>query len=258
MPSPTTHELEVSVIIHAEPATVFRFFTDPARFERWLGAGSLIGAVGGDVKVCFQTGDFAAGTVRELVPNKRVVFTWGYAKDDAPIKAGSTTVTVLLDPVPGGTRVTLRHEGLPTQDLANQHVGGWRFYLAMLANRSADEQYAGVQAMADAWLAAWNERDGAARVKLLERCCAPAVTFRDAWGIVNNRDELAMTIGIVQMHDPQARIEAVGKAAQAHGTAHFAWKAVGGRAGERGGGHNIARLGMDGKFVEVVGIWEGA
>ena len=47
------------------------------------------------------------------------------------VSPGSTQVEVLFEEAPDGTVVTLRHHGLPADELA-MHVGGWSFYLDRL------------------------------------------------------------------------------------------------------------------------------
>src|SRR5207249_2579040 len=64
--------LDRTVEIRARPATVFRFFTDPARWARWWGEGSTIDPiVGGAVRIVYPGGERVSGVVRELVPEQR-------------------------------------------------------------------------------------------------------------------------------------------------------------------------------------------
>ena len=61
--------LETNIEIAARPSTVFRFFTDTERFQRWMGATSEISAEpGGAVRVSYPGGGAALGEVLELVP----------------------------------------------------------------------------------------------------------------------------------------------------------------------------------------------
>ena len=50
---------------------------------------------------------------------------------------GSTRVTVTLDAEDGGTRLTLRHEDLPSDELRDGHRVAWAAYLPRLALRVA-------------------------------------------------------------------------------------------------------------------------
>jgi uncharacterized protein YndB with AHSA1/START domain len=75
--------LEFELQVAARPETVFRFFTDPARFARWMGAGAEIaGHAGGSFRVPYPGGNVAAGTVVELDPPRRIVMTWGYERGE--------------------------------------------------------------------------------------------------------------------------------------------------------------------------------
>jgi hypothetical protein len=47
--------------------------------------------------------------------------------------AGSTRVTVTLEADGAGTRLTLRHDNLPTRELAAAHQAAWETYLPRLA-----------------------------------------------------------------------------------------------------------------------------
>jgi uncharacterized protein YndB with AHSA1/START domain len=102
-----------------------------------------------------------------------VVFTWGFADDEAAARtkhepgeaagasagagagagasadasasdgagasampAGSTRVTVTLEPEDGGTRLTLRHENLPSAELRHGHDVAWNVSVPRLAIRA--------------------------------------------------------------------------------------------------------------------------
>ena len=63
------HQLDRTIVIGATPAAVFRFFTDPARWAAWWGAGSTIDPRrGGRVFVRYPDGTEAAGEVIEITP----------------------------------------------------------------------------------------------------------------------------------------------------------------------------------------------
>jgi uncharacterized protein YndB with AHSA1/START domain len=49
-------------VIAARPETVFRYFTDPVRFARWMGRGSMLDPrPGGRLRVGYPTGQVAGG-----------------------------------------------------------------------------------------------------------------------------------------------------------------------------------------------------
>ncbi len=64
------------------------------------------------------------------------MFTWGWTQGP-PVPPGSTRVVVTLEPEAGGTRVVLRHRGLPDDEQRTQHSGGWEMYRGRLAVRLA-------------------------------------------------------------------------------------------------------------------------
>jgi uncharacterized protein YndB with AHSA1/START domain len=78
----------------------------------------------------------AAGEFVEVDPPRRLVFTWGWTHDDA-VAPGSTRVVVTLEAENGGTRVVLRHHGLPDEPQLTHHREGWELYLGRLAVRVA-------------------------------------------------------------------------------------------------------------------------
>jgi uncharacterized protein YndB with AHSA1/START domain len=143
--------VEVSVHIPATPGTVFPYLTDPARYIQWMGSqAALEAAPGGGYRVQMADGFAAAGTFIEVEPPHRLVFTWGWADDDAAehvlgeqtatgsdLPPGSTRVEVTLDDADGGTRLTLLHHDLPTSELRDAHQVAWETYLHRLAIRAA-------------------------------------------------------------------------------------------------------------------------
>jgi uncharacterized protein YndB with AHSA1/START domain len=72
------------------------------------------------------------GEFLEVVPDEKVVFTFGWDEPDHPIPPGSTEVEITLFPEGEKTRVRLAHRGLPDDAVAD-HTKGWDFYLNRLA-----------------------------------------------------------------------------------------------------------------------------
>jgi uncharacterized protein YndB with AHSA1/START domain len=129
--------LEVSVHVAAPPETVFRYFTEAERYAQWMGGTAVLEPVpGGEYRVRMRDGVEAVGRFVELEAPRRVVFTWGWTGAFA-VPPGSTRVEVTLAAEDGGTRVVLRHSGLPSDDERRQHRGGWELYLRRLAVRSS-------------------------------------------------------------------------------------------------------------------------
>jgi uncharacterized protein YndB with AHSA1/START domain len=218
--------LEVGLTIAAQPETIFRYFTDPARFARWTGEGSLPEAEpGGRLRVGYPGGQVAAGRVVEIQPDRRIVFSWGYEGDGQAVPAGSSTVEITLEPEDGGTRARLRQTGLPAGEPPVAHLAGWRHALATLAYAGSTGQLAPVlgERVAD-WLAAWNEPDPDRRAALLGRCLADGGRFRDPAAAVDGAGPLSDHIGMVQQLAGGTRLVGRGDPEPCHGLVRFGWR----------------------------------
>lgn len=119
--------------IDAPPAVVYEYLTNADRFVEWMAdSATLEVAPGGRIRWTHANGDTCSGAYVELVPHRRVVFTYGWERADVEIPPGSTTVEIDLQPHGAeATRLRLVHRGL--DDLAaGAHHGGWTHYLARL------------------------------------------------------------------------------------------------------------------------------
>jgi uncharacterized protein YndB with AHSA1/START domain len=126
-------ELTREVVMDATPATIFPFLTDPAQHVRWMGTeAELDPQVGGVYRVLAQGKNPGLGEFVEVVPNRKVVFTFGWDVPNHPIPARSTEVEITLTPDGDKTRVRLVHRGLP-DDAVSDHTQGWDHYLDRLA-----------------------------------------------------------------------------------------------------------------------------
>jgi uncharacterized protein YndB with AHSA1/START domain len=120
------------LLIKAAPATIFPFLTDPEQFVKWMGTDvALVAVPGGEFRAVCGGVNPAAGTFLEVVPNEKVVFTFGWDLPDHPIPAGSTTVEITLIPEGDATLVRVVHSGLPDDAIAD-HLVGWNYYLGRL------------------------------------------------------------------------------------------------------------------------------
>jgi uncharacterized protein YndB with AHSA1/START domain len=127
-------ELEREILIAASPETIFGFLTVAEKHRQWEGTEvELDPTPGGIYRVLIGGSYQAAGEFIEVVPNEKVVFSFGWDMDDNPIKPGSTTVEMTLLPEGDKTRVRLRHTGLPDEDAVTQHIQGWDHYLDRLS-----------------------------------------------------------------------------------------------------------------------------
>jgi uncharacterized protein YndB with AHSA1/START domain len=116
--------------INASPAKVWAAITRPDQMIQWWGpdAGPTLRAdvdvrPGGRFSVVFRllNGDEhnPTGIYREVIPEQKLVFTW-----DLPGERESL-VTFLLEPIDGGTELTLLHEHLPDEAERESHEQGW-------------------------------------------------------------------------------------------------------------------------------------
>jgi len=89
---------------------------------------------GGTFRVELSRGNVARGVFTDVTPARRVAFTWGWEAGDpalAGLAPGASLVEIDLQPERGGTRLRLRHSGLP-EDLLARHGDRWSYYLGRL------------------------------------------------------------------------------------------------------------------------------
>jgi uncharacterized protein YndB with AHSA1/START domain len=125
-------EIVVEQRIAAPPATVYRYLTQSDDWKRWQGADATLDPrAGGIFSMVMGNGMTTRGQFVELVPDARVVFTWGWI-DQPGIPPGSTIVEIDLEAVGDGTLLVLTHRGLPDDEVP-MHKMGWLHYLPRLA-----------------------------------------------------------------------------------------------------------------------------
>lgn len=124
--------VERRLFIDAPPATVYELLTDADLLTEWMAPIVRTDPrAGGDVTWTHHNGDSVVGRYVELVPARRVVFTYGWDRPDVEVPPGSTTVEIDLRPERGGTMLHLVHRGLDAP-MADAHSGGWANYLERL------------------------------------------------------------------------------------------------------------------------------
>ena len=116
----------------APPEAVWHAWTEPEALKRWFGpdAGAVTLAqtdvrVGGRFHVVFQTLDGeshdVSGAYREVVPNRKLVFTWSWISTPERI----SQVTLTFRPTSTGTELTLLHEHFFDMAARDGHEFGW-------------------------------------------------------------------------------------------------------------------------------------
>ncbi|HXB70488.1 MAG TPA: SRPBCC domain-containing protein [Candidatus Acidoferrales bacterium] len=253
MMDPLTYRLDRSVAIQATPETVFRFFTDSARWAKWWGAGSTIDAhPGGKLLIRHPGGVETLGEVIEVLPPERIVFTYGYASGK-PIPPGGSRVTIRLEPDGSGTRLHLLHE-LADAAARDIHVQGWRFQLSLFANLVADEVYAGAGGVVDAWFEAWALTDDRTRGDAFTRIAAAGVRFRDRFSLLDGLADLSAHAGAAQRFMPGIRLQRRGQIRHCQGMVLADWFAAAGDGQERMSGTSLFVLEPDGRINSVTGF----
>ncbi len=128
--------VDVTVSIAAPPSDVYALLTQAELLVEWMAPiASLDPRPGGEVAWTHHNGDTVRGEFVELVPDRRVVFTYGWDRVDVGVPPGSTVVEIDLRPTPTGTELRLVHRGLEGP-MADAHRGGWANYLDRLARRA--------------------------------------------------------------------------------------------------------------------------
>jgi len=126
----------------AAPEKVWRAWTDPEAIKRWWGPGTphdpvslaqLDVRVGGRFRIVFGgpkgTDHEVQGVYKEVVPNRKLVFTWTWP-NSTPER--ESLVTILFKPEGGGTELAFRHEQLFDEAVRDNHRRGWSESLAKL------------------------------------------------------------------------------------------------------------------------------
>lgn len=248
------YRLDRTLVIEAPRDSVFKYFTDSARWAAWWGAGSTIDPrPGGRVYVRHPGNVEASGEVIDLSPPSRIVFTYGFDKGQ-PFGPGASRVTVDLDAMPRGTRLRLVHE-FPDAASRDHHVQGWRYQLSLFANVVTNEIHADANALADRWFAMWAEPDSGARTAALAAMATAGIAMRDRFSSVEGVDELTQHIGAAQRFMPGLRLHREGDARHCQGTVLADWTARGSDGQPKGRGTNIFNLDADGRIEAVIGFW---
>jgi uncharacterized protein YndB with AHSA1/START domain/general stress protein 26 len=122
--------------IPAAPPVVFAFLTDPAKIRRWFGVEAAGDArPGASYRRIINAGHVVSGTYLELVPDHRIVCTWGWVGSEK-LPPGSTVVEIELRPDGGGTQLQLTHRD-PVTKSGEGHAEIWDHYLPRLAIASS-------------------------------------------------------------------------------------------------------------------------
>lgn len=124
--------IEKELFIDAPPEEVFSYLTESRKYLLWMGvAVELDPRPGGLFKVDPNGRDVIFGEFVEVIPPRRIVFTWGWNEPNHPMPAGSSRVEIDLLSQNNGTLLRLRHFGV-AGTRRDRHEGGWQHYLGRL------------------------------------------------------------------------------------------------------------------------------
>jgi uncharacterized protein YndB with AHSA1/START domain len=122
-----TTTIEHVVQIDAAPDTVFRMWTTAEGLCAWWGvAASADPRPGGAIRVDIDGEHVMIGEYVDVDEPHRIVFTFGWEGGD--LLPGSTTVDVRIERHGDGSRLVLRHGGLPLE-FVGSHAEGWTHFL---------------------------------------------------------------------------------------------------------------------------------
>lgn len=120
--------------LKAPPAKVFNAWADPEKLAQWFGPAHTVQDTvraemdvrpGGRFRVRFATDEGQSheigGAYKEVVPDKRLVFTWAW--HTTPER--ESLVTITLAPDGDGTLLTLHHEQFFDEQARDGHQRGW-------------------------------------------------------------------------------------------------------------------------------------
>lgn len=102
--------LTKTIYLRATPAKVWDYLTDPDKLAIWFHKPKAALAAGAYEMFEVESGDrLMWGEILVAEPFKRLEYTFSVK----PMMGQSSTVKWVLEEVPGGTKLSLRHEGLP-------------------------------------------------------------------------------------------------------------------------------------------------
>ena len=125
--------LQKTIFLKAAPAKVWDYLTDPEKLALWFHKPKTSLVEGEYEMFGTESGDrLMWGNVLVAEPFKRLEYTFTIA----PMGDQTSTVKWTLEEVEGGTKLSLRHEGLPQGkeafDLALALDKGWDDHLARM------------------------------------------------------------------------------------------------------------------------------
>jgi len=122
-----SNPLVKEIFIEASPQLVFAFLSEPDNMLRWTGLTMDVDPRPGGV-FCLNPNfkEAVRGEYLEVIPPRKIVFTWGWEDGSVGVPPGSTIVEIELMAHGHGTLVRLTHRGLPdVGEVGPMHEAGW-------------------------------------------------------------------------------------------------------------------------------------
>lgn len=127
-------ELVITRILDAPPVLVYKAWTSPEHMVRWMGpkgfsapSAQLDVREGGNYRAHIRSAEgkdyWFRGTYREVVENRRLVFTFAWEEDGERGQENLVTVTFAAEG--GKTRMTFKQAPFQSVEERDGHEGGW-------------------------------------------------------------------------------------------------------------------------------------
>jgi uncharacterized protein YndB with AHSA1/START domain len=148
-----TNTLVITRIFDAPRELVWKMWTEPEMMKKWWGPKDFTAPsinidfnVSGKILACMRGANapgapirdfWSTGTYKEIIPMEKIVVTDSFADEQGNIVNASyygmsgdfpmeLLITLTFEEVDGGkTRMTLKHEGMPTGEMGDGAKVGW-------------------------------------------------------------------------------------------------------------------------------------
>ena len=129
------HELLIVRTFNAPPSVVFALWSSAEHMKHWMGPKGFTcpemeidlrvgGRYRGMIKSTDHGENWFGGIYREIVPDKRLVFTFTW-HNDGPSAGLEMVVTITFEVRDGKTVQTFHQAPFHTVERRDSHVGGW-------------------------------------------------------------------------------------------------------------------------------------
>lgn len=144
MPTPpqqASAQVDIRRHYRATPDKVWRAWTDPQALRQWFSPGSTAAStvaeidlsVGGRYRIAFVAPDGeqheAMGVYQEVVPQRRLVFSWSWRSTPERV----SRISIELTPVGDGTELSFIHDRFFDAQARDNHERGWQLFFNNLA-----------------------------------------------------------------------------------------------------------------------------